>query len=134
MAFATSFTVHAGSLGMAAGLSLRGACDSPAAAHRLAQAVLAVIEHGLSCIWVDCQHLVALSAHGQRALYHAHQQARQADTTLYWCGLRPAVQQQLSETGLHLLLHLLPAASYRGPAALLQEHLPAGPHSRLFTA
>jgi hypothetical protein len=31
------------------------------------------------------------------------------------------VLAQLAETGLHLLLHVLPASSYQGPASLLQE-------------
>lgn len=134
MVLATSFIVHAGSLGLESGLSLRGACDSPAAAQKLQKAVNEVIDHGLPCIWVDCQRLHSLGPHGQRALYHAHQQAEQADAIIYWCGLPPEVQQQLSESGLHLLLHLLPAASYRGPAVLLQDTLPALRHTRLFTA
>jgi len=131
---AASFLVHAGSFELAAGLSLRGHCDTLAAAKKLEQAAAEVIGYGLPCVWVDCQRLLSLGSLGQRAFYNAHQRAQQADTSIYWCGLTPEVQEQLSETGLHLLLRLLPASGYRGPAVLLQDVVPAVQHTRLFAA
>ena len=127
-----AFIAHAGKMGLTAGLSLRGRCDSSLAAEKLELAVNEAVGYGLSCIWVDCQRLTSLSAHGCRALYHAHQYAQYTDTNLYWCGLAPELTVQLAETGLHLLLHLLPTASYRGPAALLQEAVPLTQHSLRF--
>ncbi|MGI4740116.1 MAG: hypothetical protein ACRYG7_33515 [Janthinobacterium lividum] len=131
---AATFLVHAGIFEMAAGLSLRGHCDTLAAAKKLEQAANEVIGYGLPCVWVDCQRLLSLSGHGQRALYNAHQRAQQADTSIYWCGLTAEMQEHLSETGLHLLLRLLPASGYRGPAGLLQDTVPTVQHTRSFAA
>ncbi|MEJ7666042.1 MAG: STAS domain-containing protein [Hymenobacter sp.] len=124
--------VHAGNHHSTTGLSLRGHCTSPTAAQQLEQAVAEVLAHHRPLVWADCQRLEAISWHGQRAIFNAHQRARLAGTSLHWCGLTPAVLTQLADTGLHLLLHLLPAASYRGPGVLLQEAVPKALYTRTF--
>ena len=129
---APPFVVHTGNYQATAGLSLRGHCTSAAAAQRLEQAVAEVISHRPPLVWADCQRLEAISWHGQRAILNAHQQARLAGTSLHWCGLTPAVLTQLADTGLHLLLSLLPAAGYRGPGVLLQEAVPQALYTRTF--
>lgn len=119
-----TFTVYASSPRPTAGLSLRGPCTSADAARHLAQAVAEAVSCGHFHIWVDCRHLSAVSWYAQGALLAATQLARQAGSALIWCGFSPAVLAQLAETGLHRRLPQLPAAGYRGPAALL---LDAGP-------
>lgn len=121
MGNANPFTVRTSSQAGKAGLSLRGHCSTEAPARQLEQAIAELVATGLPFVWVDCRYLASLSWQGQRVIFNAHQQARAAGCTLYWCGFSPAVLNQLSDTGLHLLLHVLPASSYQGPAALLQE-------------
>jgi anti-anti-sigma regulatory factor len=110
-----------------AGLSLRGSCHGASAARELEQAVAELVATGAPFIWVDCRHLTFLNWHGQRAIFNAHQHGRVSGSVLHWCGISPAVLGQLASTGLHLLLSVLPAASYQGPAALLHEHMPSLP-------
>lgn len=124
MGTTSTFTVHTSSQHTKAGLSLRGSCHSTSAARQLEQAVAELLLVGVPFIWVDCRHLSFLSWHGQRAIFNANQQARAAACTLYWCGFTASVLGQLADTGLHLLLNVLPAGGYQGPNALLQE---AGP-------
>ena len=121
MGISTPFTVRLSSQPNKAGLSLRGYCSSAATAQQLQAAITELVATGRPFIWVDCRYLGFLSWQAQRVIFNAHQQARQAGCTLYWCGFSPAVLAQLAETGLHLLLHVLPASSYQGPPALLQE-------------
>jgi len=125
MGTTTPFTVRLSSQHNKAGLSLRGYCSSAATARQLEQAITELVTTGLPFIWVDCRYLGFLSWQAQRVIFNAHQQAKLAGCTLYWCGFSPAVLAQLAETGLHLLLHVLPASSYQGPAALLQEAAPS---------
>jgi anti-anti-sigma regulatory factor len=127
-----TFTVHVSSQQTNAGLSLRGSCHSTTAARQLEQAIAELIAAGMPFIWVDCRYLTFLSWHGQRAIFNSHQQARQAGCTVYWCGFSSLVLGLLSDTGLHLLLNMLPAGGYQGPSALLQEAIPAALHSRSF--
>jgi anti-anti-sigma regulatory factor len=129
-----AFTAHAGNLHTTVGLSLRGQCDTLVAAGQLEQAIREVVGYGQPMVWVDCQRLSSLGWHSQRAIYNAHQWARVEGTGLYWCGLTPTVQHQLADTGLHLVLDLLPAASYRGPSMLLQDVVPQTLYTRMFTA
>jgi anti-anti-sigma factor len=124
MGIATPFTVRMSSQHNKAGLSLRGYCSSAATAVQLEQAITELVATGLPFIWVDCRYLAFVSWQGQRVIFNAHQQARAAGCTLYWCGFSPDVLAQLAETGLHLLLHVLPASSYQGPTALLKEAAP----------
>jgi anti-anti-sigma regulatory factor len=130
MGTVSSFMVHVGKQHDKAGLSLRGSCHSTSAAQQLEQAAVEIVTAGSPFVWVDCRYLSFLSWHGQRAIFNAHQQARLAGCTLYWCGLAPSVLGQLADTGLHLLLNLLPAGSYQGPTSLLQDAIPAAPHTR----
>ena len=132
MGTASTFIVHAGKQHDKAGLSLRGSCHSTSAARQLEQAAIDMVTAGSPFVWVDCRYLSFLSWHGQRAIFNAHQQARLAGCTLYWCGFAPSVLGQLSDTGLHLLLNLLPAGSYQGPSALLQDTIPATLPTRSF--
>ena len=131
---APGFVVHTGNYQTTAGLSLRGSCAGAAAAQRLEQAVAEVLGYHQPFVWADCQRLASVSWHGQRAIFDAHQRARLAGTSLHWCGLTPPVLAQLADTGLYLLLSLLPAASYRGPGVLLQEAVPQALYTRTFPA
>jgi anti-anti-sigma regulatory factor len=115
-----TFTVRLSCSPAAAGLSLRGSCQGTSAAQQLENAVDELVAAGQPFIWVDCRHLTSLNWQGQRAVFNANQRARLAGRTLYWCGLEPAVLTQLTTNGLYLLLSLMPAEGYRGPAALLQ--------------
>jgi anti-anti-sigma regulatory factor len=125
MGTSATFTVYVSRQQTSAGLSLRGSCHGAKAAQQLEQALAEVLAAGPSFIWVDCRYLVFLSWHGQRAIFNAHQLARRAHCTLHWCGFSASVLSQLADSGLHLLLHTLPAGSYQGPSALLPEALPA---------
>ncbi len=115
----TTFTLRLSSSPSAAGLSLRGNCQGTGPAQQLEKAIDELVAVGQAFIWVDCQRLTSLNWQGQRAIFNANQRARLAGRTLYWCGLEPTVLTQLTTTGLHLLLSLLPAEGYQGPAALL---------------
>lgn len=132
MGTSSTFIVHTGKQHHKAGLSLRGSCHSTTAAQQLEQAAVEMVTAGSSFVWVDCRHLSFLSWHGQRAIFNAHQKARLAGCTLYWCGFAPSVLGQLADTGLHLLLNLLPAGGYQGPTSLLQDAMPAVLHTRAF--
>lgn len=132
MGTTSTFKVHISSQQTKAGLSLRGSCHSTGAAQQLEQAVAELVMAGLPFVWVDCRYLTFLSWHGQRAIFNAHQQARLAGCTLYWCGFAASVLGQLADTGLHLLLNVLPAGSYQGPTSLLQEAIPVPSPTRSF--
>ena len=116
----SAFTIYRSDSAPVAGLSLRGNCQGAGPAQQLEKAIDELVATGSPLIWVDCQRLTSLNWQGQRAVFNANQRARLAGRTLYWCGLEPAVLTQLTTNGLHLLLSLLPATSYQGPAALLQ--------------
>ena len=122
----TAFAIHFGHHRAAAGLSLRGSCHSTSTAQQLEQAIAELLEASPAIIWADCQRLTFLSWQGQRAIFNANQCARQAGCLLYWCGLGPAVLAQLTATGLHLLLNLLPGGSYKGPSLLLEDVVAPG--------
>ncbi len=130
MGTASTFTVHLSNQQTTAGLSLRGSCNGTAAAQQLERAVAELVAARAPFVWVDCRRLLSLSWHAQRAIFNAHQQARVAGTVLYWCGFSPGVLSQLADTGLHLLLSVLPASSYQGPRMLLQDHVPTGLYTR----
>ncbi|QKG54128.1 STAS domain-containing protein [Hymenobacter sp. BRD67] len=132
MKTSATFTIHISTYRATVGLSLRGRCDTPAAATQLEQAIAEVMSYGQPFIWVDCQRLAYLSWQAQRAILNVSQQARLAGSTIYWCGFLPGVLTQLADTGLHLLLTMLPAAAYQGPATLLQETVPTAPHTHKF--
>ena len=132
MSITPIFVVHAGNYQTTAGLSLRGPCTGAAAAQQLEHAMSEVLSYHRPFVWADCQRLTAVSWHGQRAIFNAHQRARLAGTSLHWCGLTPPVLTQLADTGLHLLLSVLPAADYRGPGVLLQEAVPKALYTRTF--
>ncbi len=125
MGTTSTFTVHLSNQQTTAGLSLRGSCNGVAAAQQLERAVAELVAARAPFVWVDCRRLLSLSWHAQRAIFNAHQQARVAGTVLYWCGFSPGVLSQLADTGLHLLLSVLPASSYQGPRVLLQDHVPS---------
>ena len=125
MGTTATFMVYLSQQQTSAGLSLRGSCHGAQAARQLEQALTEVLTPGPAFVWVDCRYLVFLSWHGQRAIFNAHQLARQMHCTLHWCGFSASVLEQLAANGLHLLLNTLPAGSYQGPSALLPEALPA---------
>ena len=132
MKITSTFIVHLSNQQNTAGLSLRGSCDDAWAAQQLERAVAELVAARSPFVWVDCRRLIFLSWHAQRAIFNVHQQARVAGTVLYWCGFSPGVLSQLADTGLHLLLSVLPAGSYQGPRVLLQDHVPNALHTRLF--
>ncbi|MBT9394157.1 STAS domain-containing protein [Hymenobacter sp. NST-14] len=116
-----SFAIHTGYHQGRAGISLRGSCLDPADANCLEQGLALLLTTARTQIWLDCQQLESLSPLGQRVWLWADNQARAAGVTLYWCGLRPAVLEQLRESGLALLLKMGPATAYQGPAELLRN-------------
>jgi anti-anti-sigma regulatory factor len=132
MGTTSTFTVHLSNQQATAGLSLRGSCNGAVAARQLELAVAELVAAHPPFVWVDCRRLTFLSWHAQRAIFNAHQQARIAGTVLYWCGFSPGVLSQLADTGLHLLLSVLPAAAYQGPRILLQDQVPNALHTRQF--
>jgi anti-anti-sigma regulatory factor len=132
MGATTTFTVHLSNQQATAGLSLRGSCNGAAAARQLEQAVAELVATHPPFVWVDCRRLTFLSWHAQRAIFNAHQQARVAGAVLYWCGFSPGVLSQLADTGLHLLLSVLPATAYQGPRILLLDQVPNALHTRQF--
>lgn len=120
-------TIHVDVHQFTAGVSLQGSLCYPAEAVQLQQALAPLIRNAnVRHIWLDCQHLQHLSRQGQRAMLVLDQQARQASTTLHWCGLSEEIINQLTESGLYLLLQVLPAGGYQGPAISAQPQ-PANP-------
>ncbi|MET4105059.1 STAS domain-containing protein [Hymenobacter sp. UYP22] len=111
--------VHTSGYSSSCGLSLRGSCATLTDVQVLENAIRQVLRPSCRQFWVDCRQLEALSYQGQRAFLWADNQARAVGVTLYWCGLPANLLTQLNESGLALLLHLLPAISYQGPAELL---------------
>jgi anti-anti-sigma regulatory factor len=119
-----NFTAHLQKTESRVGISLRGACTDTVAAQQLESAIQEGVATGLLSVWIDCQRLAPMTWHGQRAILNADRLARLNGVTLHWCGIPPAVLNQLATSGLNMLLHLQSAASYQGPALLLQDHLP----------
>ncbi|MCA8829985.1 hypothetical protein [Hymenobacter pini] len=102
-----------------AGISLRGNCCSEADIQLLHDAFLQLPTLAGRQLWVDCQHLARISYQGQRALLWADNHARTLGTTVYWCGFSADILTQLGESGLSLLLRLLPASAYSSTAELI---------------
>ena len=123
----TTFAIHTGYHQGRAGVSLRGSCLGPADANCLEQGLALILTTARTNVWLDCQQLESLSPLGQRVWLWADSRARAAGVTLHWCGLPPGVLEQLHESGLALLLQIVPATAYRGPVDLLlnPEPLPA---------
>ena len=120
-----TLTIHLGSHQQCTGLSLRGSCTSVADVTHLMHTVQQMLEGRPAHAWIDGQQLLALSPLGQQALLRANAYGQQAGTQLHWCGLSPAVQQELQASGLADKLTIQPATSYEGPNFLLPERLAA---------
>lgn len=102
-----------------AGLSLEGGCTTAADIQVLENAIRQLLLLTGKRFWIDCRRLDALSYQGQRALLWADSRARTGGVTLYWVGLADTLLAQLNESGLALLLHLLPLAPHQTPTDLL---------------
>ncbi|RPD44164.1 STAS domain-containing protein [Hymenobacter sediminis] len=64
----------------------------------------------VSTLWIDCQQVQVLDRCGQAAILQIERLAAQARIVVYWQGFSESVVQQLSETGLYLLLRHSPMA------------------------
>jgi len=106
-----------------AGISLRGSCLTNVDVQTLENGFNQLALLSGNQLWIDCRHLEALNYQGQRAVLWADNRARTRGITLLWCGLPTNILTQLSESGLALLLHLLPFTAYQGPAELLTTRL-----------
>lgn len=116
-----TLTIHLGGHRDCLGLSLRGGCTTAADVTHLELAVSQLLSKGAPQAWIDCRGLHSLNWLGQRALAQADSSAKASSTVLYWCGLPPHVQRQLTDSGLASALHLLPATGFQGPRFLLTE-------------
>ena len=121
--------MHTGQQQNRGGVSLRGSCLTSADASCLERGMVPLLATARTQIWIDCQQLESLSPLGQRACLWADNRARAAGVNLSWCGLPPNVLAQLHESGLALLLRIMPATAYRGPAELLLNPEPLFPRS-----
>lgn len=118
----TALTIYVGGNWGGIGLSLHGTCSGSAEATQLLQAVRQVLLRGtITTLWLDCQHLAAISSEGQQTMLQLEREAQQAGLRLYWCNFNEQVAQQLSDTGLHLLLRTQPAATYPAPLGSLDR-------------
>jgi anti-anti-sigma regulatory factor len=114
-----SLTIYLGGHRGCMGLSLRGACTTPADAAHLDQAIEQLLAKGVAKAWIDCQGLHSLNTMGQQALLHANSTAQLVNTQLYWCGLPAGLAKQLEASGLGAQLQLCPVAEFQGPQFLL---------------
>ena len=94
-----TLTIHLGGHRDCLGLSLRGGCTTVADVAHLELAVDQLLSKGVRQAWIDCRGLHSLNWLGQRALLQADGSARAINTTLYWCGLPPHLQRQLTDSG-----------------------------------
>ncbi|WP_220612531.1 hypothetical protein [Hymenobacter sp. HSC-4F20] len=106
------------------GMSIRGVCTTVDEARCLRGIFEEAITRGSDTLWVDCQQLRDVSYVGQQAIFQVEQLARAAQLIIYWCGLSVHLVQELSATGLYLLLRCLPATSYQGPESVRQGATP----------
>ncbi|GGG49219.1 STAS domain-containing protein [Hymenobacter glacieicola] len=117
---AQTLTIQFGGPPTNQGISVRGTCTTAEEAQCLQEALAKAIARGSDTLWVDCQQLRSVSYVGQQAIFQAEQQARLAHLIIYWCGMSSALIQELSATGLYLLLRSLPATRYQGPESVRQ--------------
>lgn len=118
---APPLTIHAGGRRDCLGLSLRGACSTPADAAQLEQAAQRLLASRPPRLWVDCQQLLEVSDSGLRVLLRTESLARAAGVVCYWCGVSGHVLGQLTARGLQRLLQLRPASGFEGPRFILPE-------------
>ncbi|RPD44091.1 STAS domain-containing protein [Hymenobacter sediminis] len=90
------------------GLHLQGSCCNSAAAVQLVAAAKQLLAEGISPLWMDCHQLQVMDRCGQQAILQIEQLASRAQVTVYWRGFSEPVVQQLSATGLYLLLRHAP--------------------------
>lgn len=123
---ARELRIYVGGAAANQGISLQGACTTLEEAHCLRSMFEQAISQGTDTLWVDCQQLQDVSYVGQQAIFQVEQIARAAQLIIYWCGLSGHLVQELSATGLYLLLRCLPATSYQGPENVCRGVVPAG--------
>lgn len=95
-------------------LRLQGSCLAAPAVRQLELAIEWALLNRRAILWIDCHQLQSVDYTDQQAMLRLEQQAHFAGIKLYWCGLSPRVVQQLSVTGLYLLLRSMPAVTYQG--------------------
>jgi anti-anti-sigma regulatory factor len=81
-------------------------------ATQLLSTVEQVLAQRLGVLWIDCQHIEEVGRIGQQAILQVERLAAAAQVLVYWCGFSKPVMEQMSESGLHLLLRNLPVVSY----------------------
>jgi hypothetical protein len=114
-----TLTIHLGGHRDCMGLSLRGACTTPADAAHLEQAINQLLIRAVPQAWIDCRGLHSLNWLGQQALLQANSKALASSTELYWCGLSKNLLSELKDSGVSAELQLRPAAEFQGPQFLL---------------
>lgn len=107
--FAITISPHRGGMS----LQLRGTCCQVAEMEQFIQVIEQALQQQVRTLWIDCAHLQQLDRMGQQAILQVERLAAAARVVTYWYGFSSLIIQQLSETGLHLLLRSLPASSYR---------------------
>ncbi|RPD43666.1 hypothetical protein DNI29_23300 [Hymenobacter sediminis] len=108
----TPFTLQLEHHQGATGLRLRGNCCSSAEATAFVEAIQHLIQAGTRILWLDCHQISNLAPAGQHAVLQIERLAAFHQLVVYWCGFSGRVIQQLSASGLYLLLRNLPASSY----------------------
>ena len=114
----TGLTIYVGAQRIGMKLSLRGSCTGPVEAAHLKQVATHVMGLGSRTLWIDCEHVAAVSTQGQQAILHIEQQAALAQVPVYWCGFSNQLIQELSATGLYGILRSLPATGYQDPEGI----------------
>lgn len=109
----TPFTLQIEQHRGATGVRLRGNCASSEEAAAFVATLQQLIESGARTLWLDCQQVSNLARPGQHAVLQIERLAALHQLVIYWCGFSGRVIQQLSASGLYLLLRNLPASSYR---------------------
>lgn len=123
--FMDSLSIYSSKQPDCAGLSLRGSCLSNENIQQLEQALSRLNLVAGKSLWIDCRYLEKVNYQGQRVLLWLDTHARTQGLTLYWCGFPAEVLTQLHESGLALLLRLVPAGAYKGPTNLLAATMEA---------
>ncbi|RPD43671.1 hypothetical protein DNI29_23325 [Hymenobacter sediminis] len=72
-----------------------------------------LLAEGVSTLWMDCQHVQVMDRLGQEAILQIERLAARARVVVYWRDFSEPVVQQLSATGLYLLLRHSPI-THRG--------------------
>lgn len=108
-----SFTVEVAKQHGDLSLRLRGRCGELSETRHLVATVEEVLQRCVSVLWIDCQQVEEVNRCGQGAILQIERLAAAAHIVIYWSGFQSQVIQQLSESGLYLLLRTVPVVNYR---------------------